>query len=67
MKTNMGTADRLIRLAVAAIILVLYFMDILTGTAGLIGLVIAVVFAATALVKFCGLYAILGFNTCSRE
>jgi type III secretory pathway component EscS len=67
MKTNMGTADRIIRLVVAAILVALYFMDILTGTAGIIGLVIAVVFAATALVKFCGLYALLGMNTCSRE
>lgn len=67
MKTNMGTADRIIRLVVAAILVALYFMDILTGTAGIVGLVIAVVFAATALVKFCGLYALLGVNTCSRE
>jgi hypothetical protein len=64
MKTNMGTTDRIIRLAVAAIIAILYFTGTVTGTLGIVLLVVAAVFALTAVVSFCPLYPILGINTC---
>ncbi|MFN3196380.1 MAG: DUF2892 domain-containing protein [Chlorobiota bacterium] len=66
MKKNMGKADSAIRLVVAAIIAVLYFMNIITGTLGIILLVVAVVFAATSFIKFCPLYTIFGMNTCKK-
>ena len=64
MTTNMGTADRVIRLLVAAIAVFLYFNGTLTGTMGLVALVLAVVFTLTSLVSFCPLYAIVGMSTC---
>ncbi len=67
MKINMGTTDRIIRLVAAAIILGLYFMEVLTGTLAIIALIVAVIFALTSVVKFCPLYTLLGMNTCSRE
>jgi len=66
MKKNMGKADSAIRLVVAAIIAVLYFMNIITGTLGIILLVVAVVFAATSFINFCPLYTIFGMNTCKK-
>ncbi len=66
MKKNMGKADSAIRLVVAAIIAVLYFMNIITGTLGVILLVVAVVFAATSFINFCPLYTIFGMNTCKK-
>lgn len=62
----MGKADSAIRLVVAAIIAVLYFMNIITGTLGIILLVVAVVFAATSFINFCPLYTIFGMNTCKK-
>jgi hypothetical protein len=35
MKKNMGTADRMIRIIIAALIAILYFTNVLTGTLGL--------------------------------
>ena len=67
MKINMGTTDRIIRLVAAAIILGLYFMEVLTGTLAIIALIVAVIFALTSVVKFCPLYTLFGMNTCSRE
>jgi hypothetical protein len=64
MKKNMGTADRMLRLLVAAILAGLYFTNSITGTTGIVLLVVAAVFVLTSLVSFCPLYTLLGINTC---
>lgn len=64
MKKNMGNLDRVFRVIVAAIIAALYFTGTLTGTLGLVLLVLAGVFVATSLVSFCPLYTLFGLNTC---
>lgn len=64
MKKNMGSADKTIRLLIAAVLVVLYFTGTLTGTLGIIGLVVAAVFTLTSLVSFCPLYTVLGIKTC---
>ena len=64
MKKNMGNADRIIRILLAAVFAVLYFTNTITGTLGLILLVLGIVFLLTSLVGSCPLYAVLGVNTC---
>lgn len=64
MEKNMGNADRVIRLIIAAVIAILYFTNILTGTVGIILLVLAAVFTLTSVISFCPLYVIFGFKTC---
>ncbi|WP_396147397.1 DUF2892 domain-containing protein [Flavobacterium sp.] len=65
MKKNMGTADKIIRLIVAAVLAFLFYNGTITGTLGIVAVVIAAVFALTSLVSFCPLYTLLGINTCS--
>lgn len=65
MKKNMGGADRIIRIIVAAIIGVLFFTGIISGTLGIILLVLAGVFVLTSFISFCPLYAPFGISTCS--
>lgn len=60
----MGTADRIIRVIIAAIIGVLYFTETVSGTLGIVLLVLAGVFALTSLISFCPLYAPFGIKTC---
>lgn len=67
MKTNIGVTDRVIRFIVAGIILVLYFSGIVSGTLGIVLLVIAGALVITGIIGFCGLYTLLGFNTCSTD
>jgi hypothetical protein len=67
MKKNMGTADRIIRVVIAALIGVLYFTDILTGTIGIILLVVAGIFLLTSLVGFCPAYLPFGLKTCAAK
>jgi hypothetical protein len=63
MKKNLGAIDKIIRLAIAAVVVVLYYLNIITGTLGIVLLVFAAVFVLTSLISFCPLYTILGLNT----
>lgn len=67
MKKNMGNADRVIRLIIAAVIAVLYFTGVVTGTLGVVLMVLAGIFVLTSLVGFCPLYTLIGVNTCARS
>jgi hypothetical protein len=67
MKQNMGTADRILRILAAAVITALYFTNVLTGTIGMVLLLLAGVFVLTSLVGYCPLYTLFGISTCSRK
>ena len=67
MKKNMGTADRILRLVLAAIIAALYFTNVITGTLGIVLLVLAAVFVLTSLISFCPLYVPFGIKTCKNN
>jgi drug/metabolite transporter superfamily protein YnfA len=67
MKKNVGNADRVIRLLLAAIFAVLYFTGTVTGTFGIVMLALGGVFVLTSLVSFCPLYVIVGLNTCPTK
>jgi len=64
---NMGRADRSIRFVVGVALLVLYFMDIISGTVGTIGLVFAIVLIGTSFVGVCGLYLPFQYKTCEPD
>ncbi len=63
----MGNADRIVRLLLAVVMVVLYFTNTVTGTFGIILLVLAGVFVLTSLVSFCPLYTLVGLNTCPAK
>jgi hypothetical protein len=65
MRKNMGGLDKGIRVAIAIILMILYFTDTVTGTMGAVSLIVAAVFLLTSLVSFCPLYTLLGMKTCS--
>lgn len=64
MKKNMGSIDRIIRLVIAALALFLYTNGTLSGTMGIVALVVAGIFTLTSLISFCPIYAIFGMSTC---
>jgi len=59
MKTNLGTIERSLRIAVGLLLIILS----LTGAIGLWGWV-GLVPLATGLLRFCPLYRLLGINSC---
>ncbi|TDB61114.1 YgaP family membrane protein [Arundinibacter roseus] len=64
MTKNMGTNDRLLRVLVAMIAIILYYAGILTGALGSIALILSGIFILTSFVSFCPLYTLFGFSTC---
>ncbi|HEY9122214.1 MAG TPA: DUF2892 domain-containing protein [Brevefilum sp.] len=63
MKKNMSSTDKIIRLVLAALIAVLYFTNVISGTWAIILGILAVIFLVTGLVGVCPLYKLLGIST----
>ena len=67
MKANMGTLDKVLRVAVAAVIAGLYLGNVISGTIAIVGLVVVGIFLLTSIIGFCPLYAVFGLNTCKSK
>ncbi len=63
MKRNMSNTDRIVRVVISALFAYLYFSGIVTGTLGIVLLVLAGVFTLTAVIAFCPLYAPFKLST----
>lgn len=63
MKSNMGSTDRIIRVVLAVVVAILYFTNLISGTAAIILGILAIVFLLTSVVGFCPLYAPFKFST----
>ena len=63
MKKNMGLVDRIVRLILVAVVLLLYFTGVISGTLALILGIVAVIFFVTSLISFCPLYLPFGIST----
>lgn len=67
MKKNVGNIDKVVRIILALIFGALYFTGTVTGTLGLVLVILGGVFLLTSLVGFCPLYAMVGLNTCPTK
>ncbi|WP_423126361.1 YgaP family membrane protein [Gaoshiqia sp. Z1-71] len=67
MKKNMGMTDRTIRAIIAVIIAVLHFTGVISGTLGLVLLIVACIFLLTGFLSFCPLYLPFGCNTLPKK
>ncbi|MEO5911231.1 MAG: DUF2892 domain-containing protein [Pelobium sp.] len=63
MRTNMGIADRLIRVVIALSVLVLYYMEIISGTVAIMGIILSIIFLLTSIISFCPFYKLMGYST----
>jgi hypothetical protein len=67
MKKNMGTIDKVIRILVAVVVVILWFTKVISGTLGIILLILAGIFVVTSLLSFCPLYLPFGIKTTKKE
>jgi hypothetical protein len=67
MKSNMGSADKAIRIVLAIAFAGLYITKLVEGTVGLALLVLGGVFLLTSVISFCPLYTLLGMNTSEKK
>ncbi len=63
MKQNLSNTDRIVRVVLAALFAYLYFSGIVTGTLGIVLVVLGAVFLLTAVLAFCPLYLPFNFST----
>lgn len=63
MKSNMGIADRAIRIVIAGIITSLYIFNVISGPIAIGLLVVSGIFVLTGFISFCPLYLPFGIST----
>ena len=63
MPKNMGIIDRVIRVILAVVVAVLFFTNLISGTAAIILGILAIIFVITSLIGFCPLYVPLKIST----
>ena len=63
MKKNMGSLDSMIRIIVAAVIAMLFYLQVLTGTWSIVLGAFAIIMVITSLVGICPLYMLFGTST----
>ena len=67
MKKNMGTIDKVIRILLAIVVIVLYLNGSITGVAAIILGIVAFVFIVTSLIGFCPLYVLFKISTIGKS
>lgn len=60
----MGSADSVIRLIIAAVIVILFITNVIASTLGIILLIIAGILVLTSFISFCPIYYMLWVKTC---
>jgi len=65
MKKNVGKIDKIIRFMVAIIFILLIVTKIATGIWFWILGALALIFIATGIMRWCGIYSVFGITTCS--
>ena len=63
----MGLIDRIIRVLVAVVFVILYFTHVITGAFAVILLILAGTFVLTSLISFCPLYLPFGIKTFRKK
>lgn len=66
MPKNMGTIDRAVRVIFAVVVILLYALNVLSGTVAIILGILAAVFLLTSAVGFCPLYLPFKFSTLKK-
>ncbi len=67
MKKNVGPADRIVRLIIAAIFIAIFFTGVTDGKIGLLLIGLFVIFVFTSFISFCPVYLPFGFTTRKKK
>lgn len=64
---NMGSADKINRLTLVALVAILYFTNVIFGTVASVMGILAAVFVLTSFISFCPLYLPFGISTFKKK
>jgi hypothetical protein len=67
MKKNMGTIDKSVRIMIAAVVVLLFFTNVISGILAYVLLAFAAIFVLTSFLSFCPLYLPFGLSSRKKE
>jgi hypothetical protein len=67
MKKNIGSIDKVVRILFAAVVVLLYFTNVIFGTLAIVLLALSAVFVITSLLGICPLYMLVKVSTKKKE
>ncbi len=67
MKKNMGTIDKVIRILIAVVVVILYLTHVISGILAIILLALSAIFVVTSILGICPLYMPLGLSTIKKK
>jgi len=67
MKKNIGNVDMAVRLVLAALLILSYFLFNLKDLTGLIAIIVAIILVVTAFTRICPLYYVFRTDTLKKE
>ncbi len=65
-KANEGTLDRILRVVLGLLLLVLALLQVVSGIWLWVAAIVGAILLVTGLVGFCPLYTLLKINTCGK-
>jgi hypothetical protein len=67
MKKNVGSIDKVVRILMAAIVVVLFFAHVITGTLAVLLLIVSAILVLTSVISFCPIYWPFGISTDKKK
>jgi hypothetical protein len=63
----MGTTDRIVRILLVLVAVILFYKGFFFGTMAIVALLLGGIFLLTAIIGICPLYIPFGINTCKKS
>lgn len=67
MKKNIGNTDRIIRIVLAITLSILVATHVISGTVGIVLLLVSIALVVTSMIRTCPLYLPFGIRTFKKE
>jgi len=67
MKKNVGSIDKVIRIILAVLIVILALTHVISGTLAIVMLILAGILVLTTVISFCPIYLPFGISTTKKE
>jgi hypothetical protein len=67
MKKNVGSIDKVVRILIALVVIVLYFAHVISGALAVLLLIVSAILIVTSLISFCPLYWPFGISTDKKK
>ena len=66
LESNLGRPDKIVRIVFSAIVIVLFFLDVISGVLAAALVSLSFILLVTVVFSFCPLYKVFGVNTRSN-